>query len=72
MASKTTKRARNAAVKSNAPVEKDDGTRWVVMLKNDDGPDYPAYLGGNGVTRSQAERLSEGLVGESYLVSLVG
>lgn len=62
MPSKTTKRAR-AAAKSNAPVEKDDGTRWIVRLTEDNH----AVYGTKGVMRSQAEHLSSGLVAESYL-----
>lgn len=54
MASKTTKRARQAAEK-HLPVEKDDGTRWIVVR---DG--YPVYIS-NGSTKAEAVRLAKGL-----------
>jgi len=56
MGSKTGKRANKATAKaSNAPVEKDDGTRWIVVR------DGRAVYGGVGVTRAQAQHLCEGL-----------
>lgn len=65
MASKTGKKARNAAKKmSNAPVPKDDGTRWIVMRNGEQ-----VYLG-SGVTRAQAEHLNEGLLVPGELVQV--
>lgn len=55
VASKTGKRAKAAAKKSNLPAPKDDGTRWVVM--RDGRQVYP----GAGVTRDQADHLNQGL-----------
>jgi hypothetical protein len=66
MASKTGKRARNAAKKgaNNVPVEKDDGTRWIIVR---DG--QQVYLG-SGVTRAQAKHLNEGLLVPGELVQV--
>lgn len=66
MASKTGRKA-NAAHKgkSNAPVEKDDGTRWMVVR---DGK--PVYMGA-GVSRAQAQRLNDGLLVPGELVQVV-
>jgi hypothetical protein len=47
---------------SSAPVEKDDGTRWIVVDK-DGFQIYP----GKGVTKRQADLLSKGLIQESSL-----
>lgn len=58
MPSKTTKRARRAGAKpSNAPVPKDDGTRWLVVRHRE-----PVYGPGVGITRGEAERLATGLL----------
>lgn len=58
MPSKTTKKARRAGgKKDNAPVEKDDGTRWTVHNRETGHQVYP----GIGMIRSQAERLATGL-----------
>ena len=56
MASKTTKKARKAGVKNNAPIEKDDGTRWIVV--RDGLQVYP----GSGIVKAQAERLAQDLL----------
>lgn len=69
MASKTGRRA-NAAVQkgSNAPVIRDDGSRWHVM---DGETKLPAYLPtAEGVTRAEGERLATGLVRPAYLVEV--
>jgi hypothetical protein len=66
MASKTGRRANAASKgKNNAPIEKDDGTRWVVV--RDGKQVYP----GTGVTRAQATLLNEGLVVPGELVQIV-
>lgn len=66
MASKTSRRA-NAASKNkgqNLPVEKDDGTRWVVV--RDGRQVYP----GTGVMRQRAEHLNDGLLVPGELVQV--
>lgn len=65
MASKTGRKANQFGKKgkSNAPVEKDDGTRWTV---HDHKTGQQVY-GGTGVTRGQAERLATGLVAPSEI-----
>lgn len=64
MASKTGKRANAASKNSNAPVPKDDGTRWVVL--RDDGQVYP----GPGVMKAQAEHLAAGLADPGVIVQV--
>lgn len=65
MPSKNTKTQRRTGKgKSNLPVEKDDGTRWIVVNRE---TERPAYLPRNGVRKAEAERLSEGLVVDSYI-----
>lgn len=65
MASKTSKKA-NAAAKGrgNAPIEKDDGTRWVIQ--RDGQQVYP----GPGSTMGHATRLNEGLLVPGELVQV--
>lgn len=67
MASKTGKKANSASKKaaSNAPVEKDDGTRWVVVR---DG--RQVYVGA-GLTRARATLLNDGLREPGRLVQVV-
>lgn len=66
MASKTTRRANAASKKmNNAPTQKDDGSRWIVV--RDGEQVYP----GEGVTRPWAEHLARGLVVPGELVEVV-
>lgn len=63
MPSKTTKRARRAGAKpSNAPVAKDDGTRWLVVRHGE-----PVYGFTGGLIRGEAERLATGLLEPAQL-----
>lgn len=57
MPNKNSKTARRAAhkVSSNAPVQRDDGTRWIIVREGRQV--YP----GAGITRKEAERLRDGL-----------
>lgn len=65
MASKTGKKANSAAKQAgNAPAEKDDGTRWVVM--RDGRQVYP----GAGVMRTLAAHLNDGLLVPGELVQV--
>jgi hypothetical protein len=59
MPSKTTKKARRAAPKKGGgpAVEKDDGTRWIVVSEETGRQVYP----GNGVMKPEANRLADGL-----------
>lgn len=68
--SKTTKKARRAGGRkvSNAPVEKDDGTRWIVWNLD---TDHPAYLTKGGTTKAEAKRLAEGLVAPTELRQVI-
>lgn len=63
-ASKTTKKANAAVKRSNIPVPRDDGSRWIVV--RDGHQVYP----GKGVTRAQAEHLVNGLVEPAELVQV--
>lgn len=68
MPSKTTKKARRAGGNkaSNIPVEKDDGTRWIVR----DLHHHQVYAG-NGVTKAEATRLAAGLVDQAAYIEQV-
>lgn len=59
MPNKNSKIARRTAGKasSNIPVAKDDGTRWIILDK-DDHQVYP----GTGIVKAEAERLADGLL----------
>lgn len=57
------KKKKNSSKQSNAPVERDDGTRWQVI----DLDGKPVYPGGKGVSRKEAERLADGL----YMVAKI-
>lgn len=66
MPSKTTKKARRAAAaQDNLPVEKDDGSRWVVMR------DGRQVYYGTGVTKRQARTLCDGLRIPAEIVMVV-
>jgi hypothetical protein len=66
MASKTSKRANAANKKNNAPVPKDDGTRWTV---HDTETREQVYLG-SGIMKSEAERLATTLLRPAYIVQV--
>jgi hypothetical protein len=52
--------------KSNLPVEKDDGSRWVVIGENG----RQVYLG-SGIKKKEAQRLADGLVQSATLEMVV-
>jgi hypothetical protein len=68
MASKTTRRANAAGKKKvdNAPIPKDDGTRWTVHDTETRAQVYP----GSGIMRSEAERLATTLLRPAYIVQV--
>lgn len=65
MPSKSTKRARRAGTKSNAPVAKDDGTRWAVVRAG-----TPVYSHTSGLVKGEAQRLADGLLEAAEVVQI--
>lgn len=64
MASKTGRKANKAVQEeSNAPVPKDDGTRWLVVRHG-----RPVYAG--ATTRAEAERLASGLLYPASIIQV--
>lgn len=64
MAGRKKAKVASRGVKNNAPIPKDDGTRWMVINKT---TGRPAYLVDGGLMKADAERLAAGLLVETEI-----